>query len=136
MPGDLEIADGRIAGYGLRAPNGRGLAVPGFIDLQVNGVVGVDFLGSDADGYRRAGAALLTTGVTSYLPTFITAPEEQLVAALHSVPSVLDGPRILGVHLEGPLPLRCAWESIPRPRGVTPTWVCSNGCSRRGRSGW
>ncbi len=108
VPGDLEIVDGRIAGYGLRAPNGRGLAVPGFLDLQVNGFVGVDFLEADADGYRHAGEALLATGVTSCLPNFITAPEEQLVAALHSVPSVLDGPRILGVHLEGPFlsPLR------------------------------
>jgi N-acetylglucosamine-6-phosphate deacetylase len=36
------------------------------------------------------------------LPTFITAPEEQLVAALRSVPSTSRCPRILGVHLEGP----------------------------------
>ncbi len=108
VPGDLEIAGGRIAGYGLMAPHGRGLAVPGFLDLQVNGFAGVDFLDADADGYRHAGEALLATGVTSYLPTFITAPEEQLVAALHAVPSFLDGPRILGVHLEGPFlsPLR------------------------------
>ena len=52
--------------------NGRGIAVPGFIDLQVNGFGGVDFLEADADGYRRAGEALLETGVTGYLPTLIT----------------------------------------------------------------
>jgi N-acetylglucosamine-6-phosphate deacetylase len=106
--GDVEIDDGRIAGYGLVAPNGRGVAVPGFVDLQVNGFSGVDFFEADADGYRRAGDALLETGVTAYLPTFVTAPEEQLLAALREVPAGADGPRILGVHLEGPFlsPLR------------------------------
>ena len=108
MPGDVEIASGDVVGYGLASSKGRGIAVPGFVDLQVNGFAGVDFLDADPDGYRRAGEALLETGVTSYLPTFITAPEEKLVAALQSVPSVLDGPRVLGVHLEGPFlsPLR------------------------------
>jgi len=100
--GDVEIDGDRVAGYGLASPNGRGYAVPGFVDLQVNGFAGVDFLETDTDGYRRAGEALLETGVTSYLPTFITAPEEQLTAALRGVPTAADGPRILGVHLEGP----------------------------------
>src|SRR5919204_58647 len=66
------------------------------------GFGGVDFLEADADGYRRAGEALLETGVTAYMPTFITAPEEQLLAALREVPQLEGGPTILGVHLEGP----------------------------------
>ena len=74
----------------------------GFVDLQVNGFGGVDFLDADSEGYRRAGAALLETGVTAYLPTFITSPEEQLLAAMHEVPRERDRPRILGMHLEGP----------------------------------
>ncbi len=102
VPGDVEIAGGRIARVGVSGPNGRGIASPGFVDLQVNGFGGVDFLDSDAAGYRRAGEALLETGVTAYLPTFITSPEDQLLAAVDEVP--LDGgaPRILGIHLEGP----------------------------------
>jgi N-acetylglucosamine-6-phosphate deacetylase len=110
VPGDVEIVDGRIAGIGLSSPNGRGLAAPGFVDLQVNGFAGVDFLEADAEGYRKARAALRDTGVTAYLPTFITVPEDRLVAALRSLPSGAQGgapngaqgPRILGVHLEGP----------------------------------
>jgi N-acetylglucosamine-6-phosphate deacetylase len=102
VPGDVEIEDGRIAAYGLASAGGRGIAVPGFIDLQVNGFGGVDFLEADAEGYRRAGEALLETGVTSYLPTLITAPEEQLVAAMREVPLPGPGPTIIGVHLEGP----------------------------------
>jgi len=103
VPGDVEIADGAVAGYGLASANGRGIAVPGFVDLQVNGFAGVDLLDADTDGYARAGDALLETGVTAYVPTFITAEETRLVDALRAVPkSSGDGPRILGVHLEGP----------------------------------
>src|SRR3990170_4415224 len=102
VPGDVEIADGHVVGYGLASPDGRGLAAPGFIDLQVNGFAGIDFFEADRDGYRHAGEALLGTGVTAYLPTFITAPEERLVAALREVPAENEGARILGAHLEGP----------------------------------
>src|SRR4051812_29248393 len=100
--GDVEVDEGRIVAVALASPSGRGLAVPGFVDLQVNGFAGVDFLDADADGYRRAGLALLETGVTAYLPTLITSPEEHLLAALAEVPVADEHPRILGVHLEGP----------------------------------
>ena len=102
VPGDVEIADGRVAAVGLSSSNGRGIAAPGFVDVQVNGFGGVDFLETDGDGYRQAGEALLETGVTSFLPTLITAPETELLAALAEVPRTSVGPRILGVHLEGP----------------------------------
>ena len=102
VAGDVEILGGRVSGVGLASANGRGIAVPGFVDLQVNGFAGIDFLTADSDGYRQAGEALLETGVTAYLPTFITSPEAQLLAALREVPAESDGPRILGAHLEGP----------------------------------
>jgi N-acetylglucosamine-6-phosphate deacetylase len=102
VPGDVEVVDGIVTGYGLANGNGGRIAVPGFVDLQVNGFAGVDLMGADADGYRRAGEALLETGVTAYLPTFISAPEEDVLAALGNVPSNCTGARILGVHLEGP----------------------------------
>lgn len=101
VPGDVAIDGGRVAAVGLEG-TGRGIAAPGFVDLQVNGFAGVDFLGADADGYASAGEALLETGVTAYLPTLITSAEADLVAALRAVPSTTRGPRILGVHLEGP----------------------------------
>ncbi len=101
--GDVEVNDGLVARYGIRRGNGRrGLAAPGFVDLQVNGFGGVDFATADAAAYERAGEALLETGVTAYLPTFITAPEEALVAALREVPRATPGPRVLGAHVEGP----------------------------------
>jgi N-acetylglucosamine-6-phosphate deacetylase len=102
VPGDVEIAEGKIAGVGLSSANGSGFAAPGFIDLQVNGFAGVDFFSADTDGYRRAGEALLQCGVTAYQPTFITSPEEELTAALREVPRNGAAPRIIGAHLEGP----------------------------------
>ena len=116
VPGDVDIADGRVAGIGLGSSKRRGIAVPGFVDLQVNGFGGADFLEADGDGYRRAGEALLETGVTSFLPTLITAPETELVAALAEVPRDSVGPRILGVHLEGPF-LAAQRLGTHRPRG-------------------
>ncbi len=103
LPGDVELADGRVSAVGLNGARGRGIAAPGFVDLQVNGFGGVDFFSADSDAYRRAGDALLRTGVTAYQPTFITSPEEEIAAALGELPP-LDGkaPRILGAHLEGP----------------------------------
>ena len=100
--GDVEIEDGLIAGFGLAGAHGQGIAVPGFIDLQVNGFGGVDFLDADTDGYRQAGQALLETGVTAYLPTLITSPEQQVLQAMGEVPVGEHAPRILGMHLEGP----------------------------------
>ena len=102
LPGDVEVRAGRVAAVGLASPNGRGLAVPGFVDLQVNGFAGVDFLRADDGGYARAGEALLQSGVTAFLPTFITSPEDVLVDALQRVPTGRIGPRVLGAHVEGP----------------------------------
>jgi N-acetylglucosamine-6-phosphate deacetylase len=102
VAGDVEVEDGRVVAVAVASPGGRGIAVPGFVDLQVNGFGGVDFLDADVAGYRRAGEALLETGVTAYLPTLITSPEQQLVAAMREVPVGKARPRILGMHLEGP----------------------------------
>ncbi|MGZ4382963.1 MAG: N-acetylglucosamine-6-phosphate deacetylase [Gaiellaceae bacterium] len=104
VPGDLELVDGRVARVGIAAEAGKGIAVPGFVDLQVNGFAGVDFFDAGVEDYRKAGQALLETGVTSYQPTLITSPEERLTAALAQMPRRHEPgqPRILGAHVEGP----------------------------------
>ncbi len=103
LPGDVEVASGVVTGLGLeRVPGAAGIACPGFVDLHVNGFAGVDLQTADADGFRRAGEALLRGGVTAYRPTFVTAPEEQLVASLRSLPGRTTAARVIGAHLEGP----------------------------------
>ncbi len=99
--GDVEVEDGRVAAVGIGG-GGRGVAVPGFVDLHIHGFGGVDFASADVGEYRRAGAALLEHGVTAFRPTFVTAPEDELAASLREVPDEDVGPRVLGCHLEGP----------------------------------
>jgi N-acetylglucosamine-6-phosphate deacetylase len=95
VAGDVEIDDGRVVAVGLGG-SGSGIAAAGFVDVHVHGFAGVDFATADTDGYRRAREALLAAGVTSFRPSFITAPEDELVAALREIPEGL------GAHLEGP----------------------------------
>ncbi len=100
--GDVEVEDGRIEAVGLASETRGRVAIPGFVDLQVNGYGGVDFLSASQEDYSRVGEALLLAGVTAYQPTFITSAEEATIEALHAMPAAASGPRILGAHLEGP----------------------------------
>lgn len=111
-PGTVEIDGDRIAavragaaaGADLTAPDG--VLAPGFVDLQVNGAAGVDFLScrGEAD-LARVRRYLASTGVTAFLPTFITSPLQPLRDILRRwqrLAAVPGAPRILGAHLEGP----------------------------------
>ncbi len=99
--------------------------VPGFIDLQVNGAAGCDFLSPTDSGLADAHAYLLRTGTVAYLPTLISAPEAQLRTALAFFAEQArrpGAPRILGVHLEGPF-LSPARPGAHRPEHLRPPSV-------------
>ena len=102
VPGDVEVEDGVIVEVGLPTTASGCIAVPGFVDLQVNGFAGVDFLSASTADYDRAGSALLEGGVTAYQPTFITAPESAMLDALRAMPANGSSPRVVGAHVEGP----------------------------------
>ncbi|MEI6167256.1 MAG: N-acetylglucosamine-6-phosphate deacetylase [bacterium] len=80
----------------------------GWVDLQVNGHVGVDFSspGLTVADVRRATVDLVKRGTAAYCPTIVTAElaryEENLpvLAAAMEEPDLQ--PHLLGVHLEGP----------------------------------
>jgi N-acetylglucosamine-6-phosphate deacetylase len=106
LPGDVAVDDGTVTALGLPpAPGGR-LAAPGFVDLQVNGFAGVDVMTADQDGIRALARALTAYGVTSWLPTLITADAADTDRALGVLAAIghggAPGARSLGVHLEGP----------------------------------
>ena len=106
VPGDVGVLDGLVEAVGLPG-GGTGTAVPGFVDLQVNGYAGVDLLSSPADQWEVAARALARDGVTSYVANLITAPHEATTAALRVAAQVAgaSGPsaaRLVGAHLEGP----------------------------------
>ncbi|MGI8692990.1 MAG: N-acetylglucosamine-6-phosphate deacetylase [Geodermatophilaceae bacterium] len=124
VPGDVDVTDGVITDVGLSRA-GTGLAVPGFVDLQINGFGGVDFLAADPAGYAAAGEQLLRTGVTAYQPTLITSPladTQRALAVMRDVIATDVGPRVLGAHLEGPFlsPIRPGTHPVEHMRDPDP----------------
>ena len=100
--GDVEVDEGVVVDVGLAGGTRGRVAVPGFVDLQVNGFGGVDFLAAATEDYVRAGEALVQTGVTAFQPTFITATEATIVDALRAMPPNGNTPHVIGAHIEGP----------------------------------
>lgn len=105
IPGDVVVESGVISRTGVLPAGISGLALPGFVDLQVNGFAGVDFATADVAGYAAAATAMAAHGVTAFQPTFICLPwtsyEASLATAAEAQRSAAT-PRLLGVHLEGP----------------------------------
>ena len=111
VPADLEVRDGRVSA--LRPPaSGHRIAIPGLIDLQVNGYAGVDFMAAGADEHVEAARALLRTGTTGYLVTIVSAEADAMVRAISAAGAALSAraagggaagaeAEILGVHVEG-----------------------------------
>jgi N-acetylglucosamine-6-phosphate deacetylase len=114
---DLVIENGLIdsmypAGQGQYAPgevtliDAKGLwVIPGLIDLHVHGSAGSDTMDATPDAIRTMADFFARHGVTSYLPTTLTAPPEAIDAAIQNVISMAQpqaGAQHLGLHLEGP----------------------------------
>ena len=85
------------------------MRVPGLCDLQVNGFAGVDFNDAalTAEAFDHACAAMLKTGVTTFLPTLITASPAELEARFAALDRAVAASRLgsamaPGYHLEGP----------------------------------
>jgi N-acetylglucosamine-6-phosphate deacetylase len=125
-PGYVVCDGGTIAEVGSGPAPGppdielrTGYLLPGLVDLQVNGYFGIELGDADPAGWADVTHRLPSTGTTAFLPTFITSPVDDLVAALRGTasfahdlrgpvpadagaPGIPGGARVLGVHLEGP----------------------------------
>jgi len=81
---------------------------PGFIDVQVNGYAGVSFTdeGLTVEGIKKATEGLWKEGVTTYLPTIITASSETIRENLKVLNDAMNDPQlsnsIPGFFIEGP----------------------------------
>jgi N-acetylglucosamine-6-phosphate deacetylase len=82
---------------------------PGYVDLQVNGYVGVDFNDPDVtlEQIRSAAQAMSEDGVAAALPTVITAAPEAMVACISQLASAMEtcdtvAAVFRGIHVEGP----------------------------------
>jgi N-acetylglucosamine-6-phosphate deacetylase len=83
------------------------LLVPGFVDLQVNGIDDVDVASAAGSDWDRLDQRLIAQGVTTWCPTLVTMPLRQYEGALGRIGEAMQRPvggrpNIAGVHLEGP----------------------------------
>jgi N-acetylglucosamine-6-phosphate deacetylase len=79
--------------------------IPGLIDIHVHGGAGFDTMDATQAALQGMARFFAQHGVTSYLPTTISASTEAILNATRNVaatPQPPSGARHLGVHLEGP----------------------------------
>ena len=120
----VRIAEGRIAAVGADAQLSDGnrtieadglTLLPGFVDIHSHGRGGCDFCNATDEAFDTIGRGKLADGVTGFLATGLTRPEEDLVAMCHAAERYKRrtgngergtgngcGATCLGVHLEGP----------------------------------
>ncbi|HWX94502.1 MAG TPA: N-acetylglucosamine-6-phosphate deacetylase [Terriglobales bacterium] len=85
---------------------------PGFIDIHIHGGAGYDVMKADPAALPAVGRLLRLHGVTSYVPTTVTAPVDLTLAALERLADAIEAggksgsgelrARPVGIHLEGP----------------------------------
>jgi N-acetylglucosamine-6-phosphate deacetylase len=108
-PAEVVVDQGRIVAVepAAAAVPSRTL-VPGFVDLQVNGLDTVDVAAAEGAGWDTLDRCLLAQGTTTWCPTLVTAPLDSYGARLDRIAAAVrrppTGPRpdLAGVHLEGP----------------------------------
>ena len=105
---DVSIDGVRVADVSYSVAQAGGdsrILAPGFVDLQVNGGWGMDFTAAPSTIWD-VGERLTAHGVTSFLPTIVTAPYDVTAEAIAVMeagpPSGYRGAKPLGLHIEGP----------------------------------
>lgn len=120
----IHVRDGVIAGidHGDVAPREVPLIIPALVDLQVNGFMGHDLNEGQltVETVMALSHALCRVGVCAYLPTLITAGEDEICQRLKIIrQAVEECPKskkmIAGIHIEGP-----AISHLDGPRGAHP----------------
>ncbi|MFC3931907.1 N-acetylglucosamine-6-phosphate deacetylase [Streptococcus dentapri] len=94
VPSNAEIID--YSGYSL---------APGLVDTHVHGFAGYDVMDNRQESLAGMSQALLSAGVTSFLPTGLTASFEtldQICQTLAAFAGQEAGARIQGLYFEGP----------------------------------
>jgi len=106
---EVVIRDGIIAAINDVPSADPAWLSPGLIDLQINGYQGFDLNADNltSDTVIDLSRSVLATGVTTFLPTIITASEEKIIACLGAIAAARQlNPAlqhmIPGAHVEGP----------------------------------
>ncbi len=81
--------------------------IPGLVDVHIHGAAGGDFSDGDPEMLQRMAAYLAKEGITSFAPTSMTLPYEDLAKAFAVGKAFHDRApkncaRLVGIHMEGP----------------------------------
>lgn len=81
--------------------------IPGLVDVHIHGAAGGDFSDGDPEALQHMAAYLAKEGVTSFVPTSMTIPYENLEKAFTVGKAFHDHApkncaRLVGIHMEGP----------------------------------
>lgn len=105
---NIVIKDGKILSLGNvmagEITDGKGMiACAGFIDIHTHGGWGKDCMEPTFEAIDTVAKYHLSTGITSFCPTTMTADIADIEAALSNMRSYkTNGARLAGAHLEGP----------------------------------
>ncbi len=97
---------------------------PGFIDLHTHGREQHDTMYASFEQLNAMTLAHMKTGVTSFLPTTVTSPIEEIAAACDNIAlnkDKVEGSKILGIHLEGPFINKKYKGAQPESAIIAPT---------------
>ncbi|MDO4667711.1 MAG: N-acetylglucosamine-6-phosphate deacetylase [Streptococcus sp.] len=111
--GYLEIKDGKFGKWFSERPENAEILdytgysiAPGLVDTHIHGFGGVDVMDNNIEGtLHTMSEGLLTTGVTSFLPTTLTADYELLLDVTKNIGNRYQeatGAKIRGIYFEGP----------------------------------
>ncbi|MBW4803742.1 N-acetylglucosamine-6-phosphate deacetylase [Loigolactobacillus coryniformis] len=110
--GYLEITDeGKFGDYSSDKPIGKivdyrqQMIAPGLVDTHIHGLLNHDVMDNDLTALQEMSDGLLQAGVTSWLPTTLTASLEQLnevTATIGDHYHEMLGAKIQGIYYEGP----------------------------------
>lgn len=81
------------------------LVIPGLIDIHVHGCMGIDTMDGNFDSLQTMSKYFASKGVTSFLPTTVTASSSDIDSAIKCISNFHhsgNGAKVLGLHLEGP----------------------------------
>ena len=110
----IKVEDGKIAkicdckdkeGF-IKLPDNM-IVVPGFIDEHIHGSATADNMDATLDAARTISKTIASEGVSSFLMTTMTEPEDHIEKAMVNAKNFIENPeyvgaKAIGLHLEGP----------------------------------